>query len=75
MHSLRLGQLLTFVWLLPASLLTGFLWQSFGASTALLRVLESLIGSASGASLLEFLGDPFVEVQTSGASLVRRAGP
>ena len=46
-----------------------------GASTALLRVLESLIGSASGASLLEFLGDPFVEVQTSGASLVRRAGP
>jgi putative autotransporter adhesin-like protein len=46
-----------------------------GASTALLRVTGSLFGSATGASLLEFLGDPIVQVETSGTSVVRRAGP
>lgn len=46
-----------------------------GASAALFRVLESLTGSADGASLLEYLGDPAVQVSTSGASFVRRAGP
>jgi putative autotransporter adhesin-like protein len=45
-----------------------------GASVALFRVSESLVVSASGASVLEFLGDPAVQSETSGASIVRRAG-
>ena len=45
------------------------------ASVALLRVVQSLTGSVDGASMLDYLGDPAVQVSTSGASLVRRAGP
>ena len=46
-----------------------------GASSALLRVVRSLTGSVDGASTLEFLGDPAVQVSTSGVSVVRRVGP
>jgi Putative auto-transporter adhesin, head GIN domain len=46
-----------------------------GASVALLRVVQSLTGSVDGASTLDYLGDPSVQVSTSGASTVRRAGP
>src|SRR4029079_197303 len=44
-----------------------------GASAALLRVVQSLTGSVDGASTLDYLGDPSVQVSTSGASVVRRA--
>ena len=46
-----------------------------GASAVLLRVVQSLTGSVDGASTLDYLGDPSVQVSTSGASVVRRAGP
>jgi hypothetical protein len=45
-----------------------------GASVARLRVVDALVVNASGASLLEFYGDPTVQADTSGASLVRRIG-
>ena len=45
-----------------------------GASVARLRVVEALVVNASGASLLEFFGDPGVQADTSGASFVRRIG-
>lgn len=45
-----------------------------GASAARLRVVEALVVNASGASLLEFFGDPSVQADTSGASFVRRLG-
>lgn len=45
-----------------------------GASVALVRVTDSLVVHASGASVVEFLGDPAVEAETSGGSIVRRAG-
>jgi hypothetical protein len=45
-----------------------------GASVARLRVVEALVAHASGASLLEFFGNPSVQADTSGASLVRRIG-
>lgn len=46
-----------------------------GASYGLLRVAERLEGTVTGASSLEYLGDPAVFVQTSGGSVVRRVGP
>jgi hypothetical protein len=46
-----------------------------GASTALLRIVDSLAANISGASVLEFLGDPRVEASVSDTSIVRRVGP
>lgn len=46
-----------------------------GASFALLRAIDSLRAEASGASTLEYLGDPVVVSSVSGASVVRRVGP
>jgi hypothetical protein len=46
-----------------------------GASLALVRVVDSLRADASGASTLEYLGDPVVVSSVSGASVVRRVGP
>ena len=43
-------------------------------SNALLRATHSLTVNASAGSVLEYLGDPIVQAQTSGASIVRRAG-
>ena len=45
-----------------------------GASVARLRVVDALVVNASGASLLEYFGDPGVQAETSGASIVRRIG-
>lgn len=45
-----------------------------GASVVRLRIVEALIVNVSGASLLEYLGDPSVQADTSGASTVRRIG-
>ncbi len=45
-----------------------------GASVARLRVVEALVVNASGASLLEYFGDPTVRADTSGASFVTRVG-
>lgn len=45
-----------------------------GASVVRLRVDEVLVASASGASLLEYFGDPSVQTDTSGGSIVRRIG-
>ena len=45
-----------------------------GASVARLRVVDALVVTATGASLLEFYGDPMVQADTSGASFVRRIG-
>lgn len=45
-----------------------------GASTAVVRVVAMLTASASGVSTIEFFGDPLVQAQTSGGSVVRRAG-
>jgi Putative auto-transporter adhesin, head GIN domain len=45
-----------------------------GASTAVVRVIATLTASASGVSTVEFFGDPLVQAQTSGGSVVRRAG-
>lgn len=46
-----------------------------GASFVLQRVVESLRAEVSGASTLEYLGDPAVVSNVSGVSVVRRAGP
>lgn len=46
-----------------------------GASFALQRVSDSLRADVSGASTLEYLGDPVVESSVSGASTIRRVGP
>lgn len=46
-----------------------------GASSAFLRVVDSLAVTASGASTFEFLGDPAVQAAASGGSVVRRVGP
>jgi hypothetical protein len=46
-----------------------------GASFALQRVADSLRADVSGASTLEYLGDPVVVSNVSGASVVRRVGP
>ena len=43
-----------------------------GASLATVRVSDRLSGSLSGASTLEYYGDPTVAVTTSGSSRVRR---
>lgn len=43
-----------------------------GASLAIVRVSERLSGSLSGASNLEYHGDPSVDVTVSGSSRVRR---
>jgi hypothetical protein len=45
------------------------------ASAATLRVSESLVVNASGASVLEYFGDPVVQAETSGNSIVRRSTP
>jgi hypothetical protein len=45
------------------------------ASAAMLRVSESLVVNASGASVVEYLGDPVVQADTSGNSIVRRGTP
>jgi Putative auto-transporter adhesin, head GIN domain len=46
-----------------------------GASTAAVRVDQSLIVTASGASLLEYFGNPpVVEQHTSSGAIVRRGG-
>ena len=45
------------------------------ASGSLVRVSDSLTGSASSAAVLEYVGDPFVQVQTSSGATVRRVGP
>lgn len=46
-----------------------------GASFALVRAADSLRADASGASTLEYLGDPVVTSSVSGVSVVRRVGP
>jgi hypothetical protein len=46
-----------------------------GASYGLVRVSESLTVTASGASTLEYHGDPVVLMNVSGDSAVRRVGP
>jgi hypothetical protein len=46
-----------------------------GASTTLLRIVDSLAANVSGASVLEFLGDPRVDASVSDSSIVRRVGP
>jgi hypothetical protein len=46
-----------------------------GASHALLRVEDELVANASGASVLEYFGDPRVTSTASGASTIRRVGP
>jgi len=45
-----------------------------GASVALVRVIDALTVHASGASVFEYLGDPAVQTDASGASVVRRVG-
>jgi hypothetical protein len=49
--------------------------QITGASSALLRVVDSLVVTATGASTFEFLGDPVVQADATGGSVVRRVGP
>lgn len=46
-----------------------------GASNGTLRMRDSLLASVSGASVLEFFGDPVVEATVSDTSVVRRVGP
>ncbi len=46
-----------------------------GASYALVRAADALSANVSGASVLEYLGDPVVTPVVSGASVVRRVGP
>lgn len=46
-----------------------------GASAAVVRVVDALTVHASGASLFEYYGDPAVQADASGASIVRRVGP
>ena len=45
-----------------------------GASIALVKVVDTLAVRASGASVFEHLGDPVVQADASGASVVRRVG-
>ena len=45
-----------------------------GASVALVRVVDTLTVHASGASVFEYLGDPAVQSDASGASVVQRVG-
>jgi hypothetical protein len=45
-----------------------------GASAALVRVIDALVVRVSGASVFEYLGNPVIQADTSGASLVRRVG-
>jgi len=45
-----------------------------GASVVLVRVVDALTVHASGASVFEYLGDPAVQTDASGASVVRRVG-
>src|SRR5262245_27994542 len=49
--------------------------QLSGASFALQRVSDSLRADLSGASTLDYLGDPAVVFNVSGTSVVRRVGP
>jgi hypothetical protein len=44
-----------------------------GASYGLVWASDSLVANASGASVLEYLGDPIVEAHVSGGSMVRNA--
>jgi hypothetical protein len=46
-----------------------------GASFALQRVSDSLRTDLSGTSVLEYLGDPIVVSNVSGAAVLRRVGP
>lgn len=46
-----------------------------GASTGLVAVSESLSVRASGASTLEYIGDPALTLDVSGTSVVRRVSP
>jgi len=46
-----------------------------GASNGLVAVSESLSVRASGASTLEYLGDPLLTLDVSGTSVVRRVSP
>jgi hypothetical protein len=46
-----------------------------GASTATIRALDRLTATVSGASTLEFYGDPVVDARVSDTSMVRRIGP
>lgn len=46
-----------------------------GASSAVLRVTDSLRANVNGASILEFLGNPAVDATVSDSSIVRRLGP
>ncbi len=46
-----------------------------GASYGVVQVSESLVVNASGASVLEYLGDPQLALSVSGESTVRRVGP
>jgi len=45
-----------------------------GVSVALVRIVDALTVHASGASVFEYLGDPAVQTDASGASVVRRVG-
>jgi Putative auto-transporter adhesin, head GIN domain len=45
-----------------------------GASYARIRVRDRLEASVSGASILEYVGDPVVVASVSGGGIVRRAG-
>jgi hypothetical protein len=59
-----------------ASLRAGAAWARLsGASFALQRVADALDADVSGASTLEYLGDPVVRSSATGASVVRRVGP
>lgn len=46
-----------------------------GAGYGLVRAEDSLVANVSGASMLEYLGDPRVNAAVDGVSIVRRAGP
>jgi hypothetical protein len=46
-----------------------------GASYALVRASDALDASVSGASVLEYFGDPRLTTNVTGSSLVRRVGP
>lgn len=45
-----------------------------GVSRGLVRVSDSLVVNANGASVLEYLGNPTVTANVSGGSVIRRAG-
>jgi hypothetical protein len=46
-----------------------------GASYGLVRVRDRLVATVSGASILEYIGDPAVEARVSGGSVVRPLVP